>query len=190
MDDRHRCFPLTEFDGSPGIADLRLAWNGQGLGVAIEVHGKREAPVCQPMTPTASDHVMLWLDTRSTQTVHRATRFCHQFCLLPAGTGKKRDLPSVTNLPMVRGGDDAKISSAKGTGSPIQVWSELWDDGYCLEAWFPSDALVGFDPDSHRQLGFYLAVRDSELGEQFLTVGREFPFEYDPSLWQVLELEG
>lgn len=29
---------------------------------------------------------------------------------------------------------------------------------------------------------------DAELGEQFLTIGREFPIDFDPSMWQVLEL--
>lgn len=190
LEESLRCFSLTEFDGGPGLADLRLAWNTNGLGLAVEVRGKQDVPACQPMTPTGSDHVMLWLDTRSTQTVHRATRYCHQFCFLPTGSGKKRDLPSVTNLSMVRGVEESKVNSAKGTDSPVQVWSELLDDGYRLEAWLPSVALFGFDPDSYRQLGFYLAVRDSELGDQFLTVGREFPFEHDPSLWQVLELAG
>ena len=64
----------------------------------------------------------------------------------------------------------------------------VWMAFYLLEAWFPAESLVGYDPDAHRQLGFYVVVRDAELGEQFLTVGREFPFEYDPSLWQMLEL--
>jgi hypothetical protein len=62
-------------------------------------------------------------------------------------------------------------------------------DGYRLEAWFPADSLVGFDPAAHPRLGFYSLVRDAELGEQFLTVGREFPIEYDPSLWQTLECQ-
>ncbi len=31
-------------------------------------------------------------------------------------------------------------------------------------------------------------MKDAELGEQFLTVGREFPYDHDPSLWSTLEL--
>lgn len=190
LDEGHRCYPLTEFDGESGINELRLAWNARGLGVAVAVRGKLAPPQCQPLTPTASDGVMLWLDTRSTQTVHRATRYCHQFCLVPSGSGKKRDSPSVTSFSMVRGMEESRVSAAKGTDSPIQIWSQSFADGYLLEAWLPAESLVGFDPDSHRQLGFYVAVRDRELGDQFLTVGHEFPFEHDPSLWQVLELEG
>jgi hypothetical protein len=34
----------------------------------------------------------------------------------------------------------------------------------------------------------YYHIRDQELGDQFLSVGWEFPFADDPSLWAVLEL--
>lgn len=189
LSERYRCFPLGEVDGTPGFAELRLAWNAAGFAVSVTVQGKQEALQCQTLTPTASDGVTIWLDTRSTQTVHRATRYCHQFCLLPAGSGPKRNKPSVTNLAMTRGMEARPVNSAKGTTAPVRVWSELHDDGYRLEAWLPAESLVGFDPEVHRQFGFYCLVKDAELGEQFLTVGREFPFEHDPSLWQMLELD-
>lgn len=89
---------------------------------------------------------------------------------------------------MSRGNEERPVDSAKGTGSAVQVWSEIYAEGYLLETWLPAESLVGYDPDAHRQLGFYVMIRDFELGEQFLTIGREFPFEHDPSLWQMLEL--
>ena len=52
----------------------------------------------------------------------------------------------------------------------------------------PVSALTGYDPEEHRRLGFFYAVRDDELGEQLLTATPEFPFWEDPSLWSVLEL--
>ena len=60
--------------------------------------------------------------------------------------------------------------------------------GYRLEAFLPAAVLNGFDPEQHPRLGVYYAVRDQELGDQFLGVGAEFPFADDPSLWAVLEL--
>ena len=63
-------------------------------------------------------------------------------------------------------------------------------DGYLLEAWIGAEALSGFEPESNPRLGFYYCLRDAELGEQFLAVGREFPFAHDPSLWATLELVG
>jgi hypothetical protein len=41
----------------------------------------------------------------------------------------------------------------------------------------------------HPRLGFCYAVMDRELGWQTFTVGPEFPFAEDPSLWGTLELE-
>jgi hypothetical protein len=187
LDELYRCYSLAELDRGPDFAELRLAWNPRGFALSAEVHGKQQALNCSPLAPTASDGVLLWLDTRSTQTVHRATRYCHQFSILPAGSGKTKGQPSVTNLSLVRG-ESNETAVTKGTGSPIRVWSDLRDDGYLLEAWFPAESLIGYDPDNHRQMGFYVVVRDAELGEQYLTVGREFPFDYDPSLWQTLEL--
>src|SRR5262249_23481469 len=113
---------------------------------------------------------------------------CHHFCALPEGSGPKKLRPSVTRISLARSGEEDRAASAKGTDSALKVWSEIRDDGYLLELWIPAEALSGFDPDASRQLGFYAVVRDAELGEQFLTVGREFPFEHDPSLWQTLEL--
>ncbi len=57
-----------------------------------------------------------------------------------------------------------------------------------MRFWTPAECLQGYDRDSNPLLGFYYAVKDAELGEQFLTVGREFPFDHDPSLWSTLEL--
>ena len=48
--------------------------------------------------------------------------------------------------------------------------------------------LNGYDPEQNPRLGVYYAVRDAELGEQVLSVGADFPFSEDPSLWGVLEL--
>ena len=60
--------------------------------------------------------------------------------------------------------------------------------GYRLEAFLPAAVLNGFDPEQNPRLGFYYAVRDAELGEQVLSVGPDFPYAEDPSLWSVLEL--
>ena len=62
--------------------------------------------------------------------------------------------------------------------------------GVPIEPLYTPESLNGFDPEQNRRLGFYYAVRDSELGEQVLSVGSEFPYWEDPSLWSVLELTG
>jgi hypothetical protein len=130
-----------------------------------------------------SDGVQLWIDTRSTQTVHRASRFCHRFLLLPAAGAHAKQAVAIQK-PIARAREDAPFA---GEGE-LTIASESRKDGYLLEVWLPGAALYGYDPESHPYLGFYYHVHDSELGDQFTTVGAEFPFAHDPSLWTTLHL--
>jgi hypothetical protein len=60
--------------------------------------------------------------------------------------------------------------------------------GYLIEAFLPAAVLHGFDPEQNLKLGFFYWVHDNELGDQTLSVGSEFPYIEDPSLWSVLAL--
>ena len=80
--------------------------------------------------------------------------------------------------------------SATHTADPdaIRSFAERTRTGYRLELFLPASALLGFDPETNRRLGFAYRVTDPDRGDQFLTVGREFPIGEDPSLWATLEL--
>jgi hypothetical protein len=80
--------------------------------------------------------------------------------------------------------EDAPMAAANTVA--LRVFTKV--GGYTLEAFVPAAAMHGYDPEQHSRLGFFYAVRDEELGEQTLSVGPEFPFWEDPSLWSVLEL--
>ena len=69
------------------------------------------------------------------------------------------------------------------------IYSEKRIDGYVLHVWVPGDALTGFDAAETTTLGFSYAVIDRELGWQTFSIGPEFPFVSDPSLWGQLELQ-
>lgn len=170
-------------DDSPPI-DLRVAWNEVGLGIEARVSGKAHPPVSNPDMPDATDGLQIWIDTRNTQTIHRANRFCHQFCLLPNGGGKDGQEPLVRQLPIGRAADDAPTFPPER----FTAKSETFSDGYRLEVWLPGDTLNGFDPEISPRLGFYAMLHDSEIGQHFLTVDSAFPVTNDPSLWQSLEL--
>jgi hypothetical protein len=175
---------LGGLEGVTPLADVRVAWNEGGLGVSARVEGKRHPPDCDPDQPGESDGLSVWIDTRNTQSIHRAGRFCHWFVFLPAGGGKRGDQPVARQLRIPQARDEAPLADA----GKLLVSCERDATGYRLEAWLPGDVLHGFDPEASPRLGFYYCVRDAELGEQFLTVGREFPFTHDPSLWTTLEL--
>jgi len=174
-----------ELDDSPPIGQIAAAWNKRGLACSATVRGKQHPVSCKLDAPTESDGLQLWIDTRNTQSIHRASRFCHHFCFLPAGSGRKRDRPSAVQLPIARAKEDTRIADP----SEISLEVEPLKDGYRLEAWLPAEVLTGYDPEANQRLGFYYLLLDAELGEQFLSVGRDFPFAHDPSLWSTLELQ-
>jgi hypothetical protein len=187
--------PLNLPDGCrlpfPGVLDdrdefsaLKLAWNARGVAISVEVAGKRRPPQCDPRRPTESDGLQVWFDTRDTQTIHRASRFCHHFCVLPTGSGRRNREPAAIQLPIARAREDAPLVES----AAIPTLAELRSDGYRLDVWIPAEALHGFDPEAVPRLGFYYLVRDSELGDQTLTVGEEFPYPHDPSVWSTLQL--
>jgi hypothetical protein len=174
----------AELDGAPSFGDLRLAWNENGIGISVEVMGKQKPLRCDERQLDDSDGLQLWIDTRNTQNIHRASRFCHAFTLLPLGGGAdgSESVGVQTEIPRAR---ELTPIAPRGT---IRVSSTVKRDGYLLEAWISGEALNAFDPEAQPRLGFYYVIRDEELGLQTLSVDAEFPYAFDPSLWSTLEL--
>jgi hypothetical protein len=128
--------------------------------------------------------VTLWIDTRDARTSHRATRYCHQFHLLPTGGGPDHDEPVLLQSKIHRALQDAPTN----LDSSVPFGAALKPTGYKIEVFLNAAALYGFDPEQNPRLGIYYAVHDAELGDQVLSVGSDFPYPEDPSLWSVLEL--
>jgi hypothetical protein len=166
------------------FADVRLAWNETGLGFQVEVKGKEQEPQGDAGRPRSSDGAFLWIDTRDTRNIHRASRYCHQFYFLPTGGGEQHDEPAVGQLKINRATQDAPLCGPE----QIVFQAERTKRGYILEAFLPATILTGFDPETNPRLGFFWWVRDNEKGEQTLGLGPEFPFWEDPSVWSTLEL--
>ncbi len=175
---------FADMDGRRNFADVRLAWNEDGLALQVELRGKEQPPVGDASRPRHSDGVSLWIDTRDARTSHRASRYCHQFHFLPAGGGAEREEPAFVQSKINRAMQDAPTAPAAAV--PFQFLPRK--GGWRLEAFLAAAVLNGFDPEQNPRLGFYCAVRDAELGEQALSVGPDFPYAEDPSLWSVLEL--
>jgi len=171
-------------DEQSNFADVRVAWNELGFGLQVEVRGKEQLLVADVEKLRHSDQVILWLDTRDARTSHRASRYCHELHFLPTGGGPERDQPVFVHTPINR----AQQDSATIAGGAVAFHCRRLANGYRLAAFLPAAALTGFDPEQHPRLGIHYLVRDSELGEQSLSVGSDFPCAEDPTLWSVLEL--
>lgn len=172
--------PVTDRD--PAFGRLAVGWSERGFGIGVEVTGRTQPLYYDVMEPWESDGLTVWIDTRNTGNVHRATRFCHQFHLLPGAA--EVDEPLWRQLPIARAKDDAPDATPRS----VEVDLRTDDGGYRLEAWFSPAALHGYDPESSPRLGFGWHLRDSELGNRYCTVGPEFPITADPSLWITIEL--
>lgn len=184
LDVSHRLPCFDELDGANPFAEVRAAWSTNGMAFSVIVKGKTAPLHFDEEQPELSDGFSIWIDTRDTHTIHRASRFCHQFLALPIGGGPKGDQPVRGMLPIHRARDNPKPVEPE----TLSVSSKTQKGGYTLSLFVPAAALTGFDPAEHPRLGFAYLVHDSELGRQTFNCPGEFPMAVDPSLWGTLEL--
>ncbi|MGD9721972.1 MAG: hypothetical protein AB7O59_10335 [Pirellulales bacterium] len=175
---------LGELEGEKSFADFRVAWSEAGLAASVRVEGKRHPNWCRESKLEDSDGLQLWIDTRATHNIHRASRFCHRFVFLPGGGGRNFDEPVCDQLLVERARENANPVRP----GMLRVASEKRVDGYVMSLFVPAAALTGFNPADHPRLGFTYQLFDRELGTQFFSMTSEFPFASDPSLWGALEL--
>src|SRR5262249_50062323 len=71
LGDECRLDGFAEMDGRREFADLRLAWNDEGLAVELSVRGKERVPEGDAGKPRHSDGLSLWIDTRDSRGSHR-----------------------------------------------------------------------------------------------------------------------
>ena len=188
--DASYCLPdLAALDAETPIAerqfaDVRMAWHAQGLLVTVAVAGKSQPLWCRDSRLDDSDGLQLWIDTRATHNIHRASKYCHRFVFLPAGGGKQGSEPLADQLLINRARENARPVRPR----ELQMVSTVRKDGYHLAAFLPAVVLGGYDPEQHKRIGFTYAVYDRELGIQTFAAGVGFPYDEDPSCWATLEL--
>lgn len=188
---------LGQMDHQPEFAEVRVGWNEGGLGIEFQVTGKQQPVVADAQRATSADGMSLWLDTRDTRDIHRASRFCQRFLILPHD-GSAEGLPTVRRHSIKRAQeeapaiDESSIRIARTAldedGEPIGPRSKKPITNYRMEVFLPAGVLHGFDPESNRRLGFFYRVRDREMGDQILQGAPEMPYWEDPSLWPTLVL--
>ena len=189
LDESYRLLNLAELDSGTSdqersFADVRMAWAPQGLLLNVRVEGKKQPPWCRDSRLDESDGLVVWIDTRATLNIHRASRYCHRYAFLPAGAGRSHAEPVADQLLINRARENARPIRPR----ELQVVSKVAKSGYWLAAFVPAVALGGYDPQQHRQLGFTYAVFDRELGIQTFATGPAFPFDEDPTCWALVEL--
>lgn len=176
---------LAELNRQKTFADVRVAWSEEGLGIQVLVRGKERPPLGDAQRPRSSDGLHVWISTRGGRQIQRADRYCHYFYFLPTGGGEDRESPVAGQLAIPRALENAPNCSP----TDLALYVERYGNGYLLEGVVSAAALHGYDPENHPRLDFFYWIRDLELGDQTLTVGPDFPFWENPSLWCTLQLE-
>ncbi len=182
---RHELPMLSALDsGGESFTRVRAAWSRQGLRFEFHVTG-RGAPLPDYHESVADfEGVWLWLDTRATHNVHRATRFCHLFNAFIHGREEGESGPIMVRSPIHRAREQPLAEAPAAFTASLRIGRGQ----YVVDVHLPAKSLVGFDPSEHTQLGFFYAVRDSELGWNYWTSARQLPFAEDPSVWSTLEM--
>lgn len=180
--------------------DLRMAWNPRGLAIDMTrdlgAEPTLQAPGLGQLTP-ARQEVHIWIDTRDTRDVHRATRYCHRFQVVipetlaqPSTARSKSSLGNeliqleVEQRPIARALADAPTGAKESRIARVKHRPGGWRMSLILLA----EALHGFDPDVNRRLGFFYLVTHAACPDVCPGIGRDFPVGEDPSLWPSLEL--
>ena len=92
LDETYRLKTFGEFEGQKPYADVRMGWNEGGLYFSVEVTTKAQALWCRENQLLESDGMQIWVDTRDTHTVHRATRFATGLQFFPPAPVRSRCL--------------------------------------------------------------------------------------------------
>ena len=173
-----------EFAGGAKFAQVRLAVGSNALFLQADVQGKQQLPWCRDSRLEDSDGLHVWLDTRHSREVQRATQYCHRFGLLPMGRGPKADLPYFGWAAINR----ARGNPPQPADSLLAIRSRVADGRYRVVAAIHFDALHGLDIRDFPTIGFYFAILDRELGWQSLSVQPDSAAMENPSLWAELAL--
>jgi hypothetical protein len=184
LSEAHRLPSLSELEGQNGFADVRAGWNDSGLFFTVGLSGKKQPLWCRENKLEDSDGLQLWIDTRDTHNIHRASRFCHRLVFLPAGGGRQFLEPVAEQLLV----DRARENAQPMRPGQLKVHVTVTKNGYQMALHIPSAALTGFNPVDNPRLGFTYYLFDRESGEQTFSIGTQFPFAADPSLWGTLEM--
>lgn len=174
----------AELAGQPKFGQVRLGVGRDALFFQADVQGKHKLPWCRESRVEDSDGLHVWLDTRNSREIHRATKYCHRFGFFPMGRGPKADLPFVGWAPINR----ARENPPPPPDDQVAIRARVSEGRYRLVAAMQFTALSGLDLNDFPTVGFYFAIADRELGWQSLALQPDLPVAENPSLWSQLLL--
>jgi hypothetical protein len=176
---RHLLPPLSLLVEEKPFAKVSMGWSHDALFFRIQC-SMTEGKV-NPSRLEESDTIELFIDTKRLEDVRTTHRFCHHFCLFsePIEGVQVKEITrfrTEDSHPLAAGVDlEAKVVKMKG--------------GYEAFLRIGKGALVGYEPEEGRFLGFTYRIRRSKGAPQhFGLSSSDISIEYYPYLWTALKL--
>jgi hypothetical protein len=94
LDQSHELPNFAALAGYPNRATVWAGWAMDGMYFKMKIAGKSLPPRFFGHSGGVSDGLRVWIDTRSSPGVHRATRFCHCFHFFPGQSAGMEALAS------------------------------------------------------------------------------------------------
>jgi hypothetical protein len=174
MQRSHLLADTSEWLTEEKFADVALAWNEGGLTISAFV----ERPFGEASYPRyeEGDSLELFFDTRDLKSAGFATKFCHQFVILPQAV-QGIIAQEVTHF---RTEDTHPLCDA----ADLQVTAEFDKKSYTLQVFIPAHCLYGYEPASFERIGFtYRVHRHKGAPQHFALSSQHFSLEQHPRLW-------
>ena len=98
LNESYKIPDLGSLDEQSSFGDVRIGWSESGLLIQVAVTDKTKSLWCRETAILESDGLQVWIDTRDTHNIHRASKFCHWFVMLPTGGEGKKNASISTML--------------------------------------------------------------------------------------------
>ncbi len=174
---------LSSLSGGKRFAEMMIAWHGDGLffHARLRAPAGKEAAFAANSLSARTQLCSVYIDTRWSPGVHRATSFCHRFdFLLNRPTSAQSVVRGHGELnPIQR----ARAAPATVHPNDIAVATYFHALGYDIKAYLKGDTLTGFSPEEFQEIGIFYTINDSVLGNQIMARTLQSPYFEDPSVW-------
>jgi len=184
LSERHRLPNLASVDGVSYRCEVRAGWNEEAFALQFRVFD--EAVARRLAEAGRGTTLSIWINTRAAQDVHRATRFCHWFEILPTKGRAGETGAKITWRAIPRAKDTPNSPPPRSLAVKVALGPDQRD--HTVDVLFTKDALTGFDPREYPRIVLNFEVRGHASELVTFSAGPPLPYQEDPSLWVTLDL--
>ncbi len=172
---------LSSLSGGKQLAETCMSWSSSGLFFQSTFKASAGKMASAASLTSRAALLTLYIDTRWSPGVHRATSFCHRFDFILNRPTKA--------LPVARGhGELNPIQRARSAPAAIHprdisVAAFLHSESFEIKAFLKGATLTGYSPEEFQEIGVFYTINDAVFGNQIMARTLQSPYFEDPSVW-------